>query len=379
MSARSRSTIVDRGLLVACMVLAAVFAGCAKDEDPAPTGPTSQTGSGVTADPTPAPVAPKPKGTSERWHFHDSWKGLPTIVLLDRNVTFNATAQGPDGLPALSAIVDLPPGVTVPAETGFLTVNVTWEPATTGLVNVTFRPADSNDFQPAGEAARGVALVIGTTESMCDVPHRQQSFWKFNFTSKPGGSPPAVPAKDVRVVITATIGRPLFIDPPHLDWWQGGDTIPLVAGAKGEVATATTRAGNVTLPGTPAPGTVPTAGSTVRVPVDVGRIVPEGAKSIVAILNWTTDVPGVKLQLAFKEGNLPSEGLLTVAKDGAGSRVFTLPVQQAQTDTTYSNRTTWEFTVKPDGQEGAFKGTFTLVAWTSRLQPEAAVAVVAAT
>lgn len=367
-----------RAFLVGLVVLASAFAGCAgNDEDTPSTTPprgSSSTTPGPSGDTQSVPV-PKPKGTSDRWHFHDYWKGEPTITLLNATVTLNATAHGADSLPTISALVQLPSGVVVPAETGLLTVNVTWEPATTGLVNLTFRPADSNDYTPAGDLANGVALTLLTTESMSDVPHRQQSFWRFNFTAAPGGSPPALPGKDLKVVIQATIGRPLFIDPPHLDWWQSSDTIPLVAGAKGEIATATTRVGNLTYGQSPAPHPVPTL---ARVPMDAGRIVPEGGKSIVAILNWTSDVPNQKLTLAYKEGNLPSEGPLQVAKDGATSRVFSIPLQQAQTDTTYSNRTTWEFTVKPDGQEGAFKGTFTLVAWVSRLQPEAAVAVVTA-
>ena len=368
------------GWLLAALVLVPALAGCADD---APEAEPMQQGGGTgSAAPTvdPAPVAPKPKGTSERWHFHDYWKGAPTITLLDVNVTLNATPNGPDGLPGLGAIVEFPNGVIVPAETGYLTVNATWDPETAGLLNLTYRPADSNDYLPAGDLALAEGLVIPTTESMCDVPHRQQSFWRFNVTAKPGGTPPSLPAREVRLVVTATIGRPLFIDPPHLDWWAGGDVIPLVQGAQGEVATASTRAANVTLPlggGAPGPATAPEP-SPVRVPVDQGRIVPEGAKSVVVMLNWTTDVPGVKLALGYREANLPSEGTLEVAQDGAGSRVFVLPVQQAQTDTTYSNRTTWEFHVKPEGTEGAFKGAFTLVAWTSRLQPDAAVALVTA-
>ena len=374
--------VVKAGWLVALVLLAPALAGCA-DDAPTPAEEPVQRGGSTSPAPTadpPPPVVVKPKGTSERWHFHDYWKGAPTITLAELNVTLNATAMGPDGLPSLSAIVELPNGVIVPAETGHLTVNVTWDPPTTGLVNLSYRPADSNDYMPAGDLALGTPLVIPTTESMCDVPHRQQSLWRFNFTAKPEGTPPQLPMRDVHVVITATIGRPLFIDPPHLDWWLSGDVIPVVQGAKGDVATAATRAGNLTLvpPGGASSAALP-APQPVRVPVDPGRIVPEGAKSVVAFLNWTSDVPtDQKLVLAYAESNLPSAGDMAVKVDGKGSRLFVLPIQQAQTDTTYSNRTTWEFHVRPEGTEGAFRGSFTLVAWATRLSPDAAAAMVTA-
>lgn len=363
------------GWLVALLVVS-TLAGCGS-KDGASDEPMQQGGStsAPSVAPTPAVVV-KPKGTSERWHFHDYWKGSPTLTLFDGNVTLNASPSGPDGLPALSAIVELPNGVIVPAETGLLTVNATWTPETTGLLNLSFRPADSNSYTPAGDLALGKPLDIPTTESMCDVPHRQQSFWRFNVTAKPSGTPPQPPGREVHVTILATIGRPLFIDPPHLDWWMGGDVIPLVTNAKGEVATASTRAGNLTLPAST--GALPVQ-QPARVGVDEGRIVPEGAKSIVALLNWTSDVPAdVKLALGYQEANLPSSGDLTLKVDGKGSRLFVLPIQQAQTDTTYSNRTTWEFIVKPEGTEGAFRGTYTLVAWVTRLSPEAAAALVTA-
>lgn len=366
---------VGMGLLV----LAGALAGCAGEAPSATDEPVTR-GSGTGAAPTTGGSTTevvRPKGTSDRWHFHDSWKGSPVLTLVERNVTLNATPTGPEGLPSLSAIIELPPGVTVPAETGYLTVNVTWAPETTGLVNFSYRPADSNDYVPAGDLALGQAILIPTTESMCDVPHRQQSFWRFNFTAKPGGSPPAVPARELHVVITATIGRPLFIDPPHLDWWATGDVIPLVKATKGDLATATTRAGNLTLPGLGgAPAPEAPRGESARVPVDEGRIVPEGAKSVVVMLNWTSELPGAKLALGYREGNLPSEGPLQLAKDGEGTRLFVLPIQQAQTDTTYSNRTTWEFIVRPDGSEGAFRGTYEVHAWVTRLQPDAAAAYV---
>lgn len=393
-SALPESTDVQgrRALLVGLLVLAPSLAGCANDE-PVSTGTSGgePTGSGSPILSPTQPEEVRPRGTSERWHFHDYWKGNPTITLAELNLTLNATPQGGDGLPAVSAAFELPHGVIVPPETGFLTFNVSWDDPSGGVVNLTYRPADSNDFFVAGDIMRGVALVLNTTESMCDVPHRQASAWKFNVTAKPSADAPGLPPRDIKLSITATIGRPLFIDPPHLNWWRDGETIPLVVGASGELRTAQTPAGNATLP---APTSlVPTAGvppepalpapddftQTYRVPVDGGRIVPEGTKTIVAMLNWTSTAPEGKLALRFVENNYPSEGALEIASDAAGSRIFVLKVAQAQTDTTYSNRTTWEFRVVPEGDTvAAFDGTFTLVAWASRLEPAAAVAQVTA-
>lgn len=376
-----------KALLVTVVLAAAALAGCAADDaEGARSEPLTKGGSGASSSGTSSalpPPAPKPKGTSERWHFHDYWKGNPTITLLDQDVNLTAV-QGADGLPSFGAIVLLPNGVIVPPETGLLAINVTWPGPTEGLMNVTFKPADSPDFQPLADLGRAEGIVLPTTESMADVPHRQQSAWAFNLTARPGGAPPALPPQTVRLTLNATIGRPLFIDPPHLNWWQGNDTIPLIAGASGSFAGArSTQAGNLTLPGVPAtpsvPPSVPTATALTapqRVPVDAGRIVPEGAKSVVAILTWTATAPGGKLGLRFQEENLPSAGPLEVVAETETSRTFVLAIAQAQTDTTYSNRTTWQFHVVPDGDPAAFQGDYALTAWVSQLAPTEAVVAV---
>lgn len=370
--------------LVAALLLVPALAGCMGDTPAAETeglqkGSTSHGSGAPLTETAPAPVTPK--GTSERWHFHDYWKGNPTITLLEANVTFNAT-MGPDGLPALSAFVDLPHGVIVPPETGLLTLNASWPAGAGGLVNVTFRPADSNDFLPGADLANGAPANVTTTESQADVPHRQVSAWRFNLTAKHGGDAPGLPSREVRFTVQATIGRPLFIDPPHLDWWRGGSIIPIVTDAKGEIASLAHPGGNLTLPGpTSAPASPPApqkAAESARVPVDEGRIVPEGTKSIVAVLNWTSAAPQGKLALQYRENNYPTEGALEIASDAAGSRVFVLAVAAAQTDTTYSNRTTWEFRIVPDGgPAAAFEGTYTLTAWATKLAPAEAVAAIA--
>ena len=359
------------------------FAGCAGEDTPAArdepvkTGSTMGSGTSSGTDTGAAVPPPKPKGTSDRWHFHDYWGMSPTITLVDLNVTL-APGVGADGLPVLSALVELPQGVIVPPETGTLTFNATWNGTTGGLLNLTARPADSNGFLPVGDLALGAPLALEVTESMADVPHRQQSFWRFNLTAKPDeGTPPQVPTREVRFTVTATIGRPLFIDKPHVNWWQGGDVLALVEGAQGEFQGAATPAGNLSIPapGSLTPATKPGALTQgQRVPVDEGAIVPEGAKSVVVSLAWEGKVPGTKLSVRWKEGNSLSEGAMDVVVDGEGARVFAIPLDPGQTDTTYSNRTTWEFQVIPDAQPPAFSGTYTLRAWATRLAPADAVA-----
>ena len=368
--------------LAGLLLIVPAFAGCMGEEKPAaradPIKPGS-TGTSSTASPSAGATttAPKPKAPSERWHFHDYWGMSPTITLVDAYVTLEPTTGG-DGMPALSALIALPQGTIVPPETGFLTLNATWNHTTSGLLNLTFRPADSNDFLVAGDMAPGVPFQVNVTESMADVPHRQQSFWRFNLTAKPGGTPPQMPTREVRVVINATIGRPLFIDAPHVDWWAPGEVIPLVAGASGRFQGATTQAANVSIPDPT--GVSPTAARPAavtapqRVPVDEGRIVPEGARSVVVSLAWETQAPEGRLKVAWKEGNSLSEGVMEILVDGDKARVFAIPVTPGQTDTTYSNRTTWEFRVLPDAEPAVFSGTYTLTAWTSRLAPEAAAA-----
>ena len=373
----SGSIVVDRRLpvILAALIVGAVFAGCAGDSDQGQPLQGGSASSGVvTSDPPTPIVTPTPKPTSQRWHFHDYWKGSPTLTLFDGNVTLNATVSDA-GTPALSALLLLPNGVIVPAETGSLTVNASWaQTAPGGAVNLTYKPADSNGFFGAGMLANGKPVVVNTTESMCDVPHRQESLWKFNLTAAPDGTPPGLPARDLHVIITATIGRPLFIDPPHVNWWIGSNVLPLVDGAKGDVFTATTAASNLTILTSPAAAGAAPSPASARVPVDDGRIVPEGAKTVIAVLNWSSQAPNQKLSLRYEESNLPSTGPMQLSKDGANSRVFTLDVRAAMTDTTYSNHTTWAFDVVPDGQTPAFQGTFTLVAWVTELSAAESIA-----
>lgn len=380
-------------LLVAVATLVPALAGCADDTPAGTTNEPLRPGGTSASTPTPSPNAPIPKSMNERWHFHDYWKGTPTITIMENDTTLEPTAS-PEGATGLSAILTPADGVIVPPETGTLSVTITWEETLPGgAINLTYRPADSNGFHAAGDVANGETLNITVTESMADVPHRPRSLWAFNVTAVPGGTPPLMPARDVRVVVTATIGRPLFIDPPHVNWWQTGDVLPLVAGATGTLTTATGATGNVTVPRAPAvPPTLPPAqppatptlpvGPTeaaepARVPVDAGRIVPEGARSIVVSLNWTSEVPDAKLAVHYRESNLGTSGPLDVTEDGAGHRVFTLLVDNDQTDTTYSNRTTWEFMVVPEptqaGAPAAFHGEFTLYAWVTKLEPAAAL------
>jgi len=384
----SRSLAVWAVLLVTLPALA----GCASKDTPASTksvsggsvGGAPSTSTGTAAEPPPPPPI---SGTSSRWHFHDYWKGKPTITL--SSVDINLT-PGPGGI---SYLLELPQGVIVPPETGFLTINVSWPQPATGVVNVTYKPADSNDyFTLPHDATSGKPIFINTTESMTDVPHRQQSLWRFNLTAMPGTdtTPPGVPTTQLHVEIKATIGRPLFIDPPHFNWWQDDLVIPLVAPTSGDISEGTTPAGNVSAPdptGLPVkPGVVPrqdqvftyaqSANASVRVPVTQGRIVPEGAKTVVVLLNWSSSAPNApKLKVSYEEGNNPSSGVMPVAVDGASSRVFVLPVQPPQTDTTYSNRTTWQFHVLPEGDAAAFKGSFVMTAWVTRLEGAAAAKV----
>lgn len=360
-------------LALGALLLAPALAGCA---DEAPSAEQVRPGSttlppGMTEDDV--AVKPAPKPVNARWHFHDHWKGQPTIEIFNATTTLNAT-QGGDGLPALSAILVLAEGDMVPPEAGVVSITATWAEGTTGLLNVTFRPADSNGFYAAGDLANGGVVNISVTESMADVPHRAKSLWVFNLTAKPGGTPPAVPTGDIVVRMTATIGRPLFIDPPHLDWWQEYDVLPLVMGVQGTIeTTARTPAGNVTLPGL-SPATKPAqATEPARVPVEAGRIVPEGSQTIVVLLNWTTDLPDKKLVVNWRESNLPSSGAMEIVRDGPANRVFIMPVDPDQTDTTYSNRTTWEFEVLPEEETDAFRGGFTLYAWVARVEVEEAL------
>lgn len=382
--------------LAAWAVLALVLpalAGCASKETPASTGSvdggriggakstTTSSSSSSAEVPPPPPIT----GTSARWHFHDYWKGHPTITLTDQNVTLTPTLQG------LSAVVELPQGVIVPPETGLITINLSWASPSTGVINLTYRPSDSVDFLPYADAESGHAVRIFTTESNCDVPHRQKSLWAFNLTAKPSADPatPGFPTTQLRLVVQATIGRPLFIDPPHFDWWRDSEVIDLVRTTSGELSTLASPAANATIPDpTSIPGAlgvpptqdnaaafVQSVNRSARIPATPGRIVPEGATNVVVLLNWSAKAPQMpKLTVTYEEQNNPSSGELPVTVDGDQSRIFVLAVRPPQTDTTYSNRTTWQFHVIPEGDPaGAFEGSYQMTAWVTRLSGAEAV------
>ncbi len=364
-------------LVAGILVVAASLAGCA-DEAPA-AEPVKKGSNGPTFGDSGASTvpAPRPKGTSERWHFHDYWNGHPVIEIFNATVTLNATVNE-EGVPVYGSILELDRSTIVPPEAGKLTFRAEWATPEPGPINLSYRPADSATFVPFGDLLNAEPADLPVTESMADVPHRQESWWRFNLSAPAAIDPnapgaPKLPPREMIVSITATIGRPLFIDPPHLDWWVGGDLITLVESATGEfTAVNTPLEKSIALPGTP-PATVGprTVQDNVTIPVDEGRIVPEGAKSIVVLLNWTSTVPGAgtKLGVQYEEANYPSGGPLEVAQDGASSRVFVIPVTNGMTDTTYSNRTTWVFHVIVEGNAAAFQGTFTMFAWATRYAP----------
>jgi len=356
-------------LILAALVAAPALAGCASNapDEPLKTGSSNSNSPAPTTSGSSATPTAGTQTKAERWHFHDYWNGEPVITLFDDTVTLEPTARA-DLTGGLSVVFALPKGTIVPPETGQLDLSVAWAGTAGGRLNLTYRPADTSAFQPGGDLANGGTSIILTSESMTDVPHRARSLWAFNLTAAApaadaASAEPGVAGRDVRVVITATIGRPLFIDPPHLDWWQGTDAFALVAAYQGEVTTAITPAGNLSLD---APRQQADA-QTISVHADAGRIVPEGTQTIIARLAWTSQAPSTTLALAYAEDNEGTSGPAEVLEDAAGERWFSIAVAPGQTDTTYSNRTTWRFYVTPDSTAPAFSGSFSLDVWVSRL------------
>ncbi|MHB8606000.1 MAG: hypothetical protein ACYDCK_12170 [Thermoplasmatota archaeon] len=367
------------------LLLGSGLAGCLSGKTPTtevtpentnapPREPRSPTPSGGTQAETQANAS---FDAGQRWHFHNYWGTSPNLTLFDGDVDFQ------NGVPDVACCppivqegrldISLAQGKIVPPETGRIDVRLLYNatPLLSGI-NVSFKPANSQAFIPAGAVKPQGSLRIPVSSAMTDVPHRSRSLWQFRLEAEPAAAGVGIANGTVHVKIVATIGRPIFIDPPHIDNWQGQTILHEFKG---------TRAARVAKSpdGTYFDASSGSASTSVAsFPLVNGSIIPEGTQTVLARLRWTSDAPlpaasdPTSLSLTYSEENAGTKGALQLVKDSPGERIFKLAIDPKLADNPYGNQSTWIIDVNLDATAGAFSGSVTLDVWAAKLPSDVA-------
>lgn len=377
-------------LSVALLLALGPLAGCLGAKDEAPTKKTVKPRPASPVATTPPAKDPDEVNTTlgKRWHFHNYWGLSPNLTLFDGEVGLDPT-KAPDIRlsPAPSVVLGrvtfgLPQGRIVPPETGTITAIVHYNatpaagaPETIGGLNLSYKPANVAEFIPAGTLTPGGPLTFPVTADMTDVPHRGRSIWEFSLAAAPSVQAVAVANMTVHVQLVATIGRPIFIDPPHLDHWKGAETLPLISSEKAlhGARSPLTQAPYVRLVPDP---TAPAAEPSERLaafPVVNGSVVPESSKTVLVRLTWAATAPVAGTPgIEYLEENAGTTSVVTPVSDKVGERLYKIDVIPRMTDSPYANQSTWRFNVLLEGEAGAWSGTIKLEAWATKLSRDAA-------
>ncbi len=361
------------------LVSGTVLAGClGEDERPAKTPDRAKKASTNPAAGSSGSDASKPKSQDEmnesmgkRWHFHNYWGLNPNLTVFDGVVTLSPQNLSAAVVPTVVAVggvkFGLPYGRIIPPETGTVTVTILYNASPAlGEIDVSYKPANLAKFVPAGTVAAGGSVAIPTTEPMADVPHRGRSVWEFRLASANKERTPTSAVGDVHVVVVATIGRPIFVDRPHIDHWKGLDLLPVLADERLARAAKTPRE-HPYLDLNASSGTEFRDSLAEFLPAN-GSVVPEGTRTLLARLQWTGTLPSDPslLALEFIEENSGAFGAGKLVADNAGERLYKIEVSPRQTDNPYGNQSTWRFLVMLEGQAGAFDGRIRLDVWATR-------------
>ncbi|HVL47867.1 MAG TPA: hypothetical protein VM889_04865 [Candidatus Thermoplasmatota archaeon] len=363
---------MSRALVVVVLLAAAVAsAGCLGAKSPAAGRPIEDVKPQTTPSTPTAPVVPTRPPPEERWHFHNYWGSTPNITLLDGPVSIPLTPPKRDatGVRAGEVFVGLEHGKIVPPETGAILVTINWSAGGSlpARLNLSYRPANAENFTSVGPVKPGNTTSIFVWDAMTDIPHRGRSVWTFHLTGEPdraGGL--AIANGTVRMKVEAWIGRPIFIDPPHLDHWNGSKTLPVVDRSL-EVSGA-----KVGDRGYAVAGESGLQKHLAEFRVVDGDVVPAGTKYVYARLSWSGASPASAkpLALSYAEDNANTSGAPKPFASGDDWRAYRIEVIPRMTDSPYTNQSTWAFRVAIDLPAGAFEGVVKLQAWATRVESD---------
>lgn len=362
----SFSVRAPRGaVLLAVLLLAAALAGCAENTD---TPPPSKLRDEQDPAGGASSTATQPRATissSKRWHFHNYWGLSDNIVLFDAEVGIAPDVAVAGKTPKFGAGAFAPKdGTIVPPETGRIVFTVTWNGTLPERpLNVTYKAANMTAFLDAGPALPGPAEVA-VLEPMADAAHTGESGWRFRIEAAPDERGVAVANGTVHVRAVAWLGRPIIIDPPHRDQWNGASVVAL-----GETAfegrAAKTAKGFVVQSG----ATTTTSDAVLKLVPANGTVVPEGAASILVRLDWTLTAPlpvAPAFVVRWSETQTGAMGEAAKETGGATFQLYRIPVDSKSTDSPYGDRSTWTLALDLADGSPAFDGKATMRAWVGK-------------
>lgn len=308
-------------------------------------------------------------------HVHDRWDGRERRVLMDRSVTTSSPDPTDRGEPLLSTatraffgpnsrVFTLPEGEIVPPGTANLTITASWDAqrwprteVTRTRISMRYMPANVNHYTHLGEASGGQGTwTVETDVPMADGGHATHSLWRFRIVASDRleeepifsfGTGRTVGGEfeiRVRIVANRTDG-PLPLEPPHPDYWADGPVRP-IAEASGQGSTV----------GAGVTGVEPTGSASVELEGTDHGIVPPGTRQLAAVVAWNDSSPSDPAarsapELEWRNSGWELDRTWEPDRTEPGRSVYTMPLQEDDTDGMYANRSRWHFEFRIAGED----------------------------
>jgi hypothetical protein len=326
-------------------------------------------------------LAPKSDtGAGYRPHVHDYWGTQTELTMMDKDVDFSASqssggyayepyyartfcangnctdnGQTPKWRFTLPEGGDVP-GLILPG-TKEVEITFTWtnQQATFAKLGMMYKHAATLKYNFTPEHASGVAWTIPTTPEMTDTGHQQFTLWAFAAytTNSAQGSTttwqPNVLLGNIHVKVVIRKAD-VWVEPAHLDYWQGKDVKVLRNASIVDTRTQVADAG----------GSRGTGGYSMRVPRD--NIVPPGTNHMKIVFTWKyASAPGVADQdyvLTWRTADqhpfyttLAQYHRAAPTKTGDHTKTYEFDVKPEWADAYYQRVSSWIFMPSIAGHE----------------------------
>ncbi|MBI2077131.1 MAG: carboxypeptidase regulatory-like domain-containing protein [Euryarchaeota archaeon] len=337
-------------------------------------------------------------------HTHDYWAGRSEVGVADRSYEFKHKnrAQSP-GSPTATAMDAYEtgygavfvgkcwspnygsasefylddPAQTVWAGTRFINVTFTWSATdAVGVSGLAVGWRHANELGPAATSYNlsrllksGETFSIPVDASMWDSGHQSFTSWRFWACLMGKEESPVVlsysPGRAFlgKYHVKASIARgwPLYVEPPHTDFWQGRTTVPVLDTYSNMTCTGTSCTYYYQNPS--APGNKRAEFYYFTFVPPKGRLVPPGTETVRITLAWSTTSPGpamVKpLSVSYAPANVPPAHQDDITKfktappseRGAASRTYLVKLEPGEPDMFYQRASNWKFVWGNEGEE----------------------------
>ncbi len=336
------------------VVLLTALSGCTTE--PEPTQDVQE--HGIITDPTDYSYLENQTDGSG-WHVHDYWRGQDRLVLAEVEQPIDFRCAGGCSFASYGRGVGrLPAGTVVPQGASHVEITVSYEfDADHPTPVLAVKTAADKEAREIGPVASGALVVFNSTNEMNDPPHRSLSGWSFPLTLSGTGQDGYDFSGTIRMTIEAVRGLEIPAYPPHPDFWQGRDRIPLFENEGGQALYMEQDGGTWTCYiicewSTHSPGD--------------GIVVPFDASHVEVQLTYGTGMP-TGLVLAYHGADQWD----MTSVDGEGmigeTTTFTIPMDQPMGDSPYASQSLWQFRLRaddqPTGPPSRWTGEYTVSAW----------------